>query len=169
MEWILMPLKRFAEFSGRSRRKEFWIWFLFQVLLHLTFLILIMASVGTAILSGDPTQALAGAGSALVLYVIWGLVSLAFFIPNLAVTIRRLHDSDRSGHWVLLFWAPYLVLFAMGFMGASNGGALESILGLAVLGGGLVLLVFMFFEGTKGPNKYGQDPKGGVDADKVFA
>ena len=169
MEWMLMPLKRYAEFSGRSRRKEFWMWFLFQVLLNLLFLILIIASVGTGILSGDPTQAMAGAGGALILYVIWLLVSLAFFIPNLAVTIRRLHDSNRSGHWVWLFWGPYLVILAMAFLGASNGGALESILGLAVLGGGLVLLVFMFFEGTKGTNQYGPDPKGGVDADKVFA
>src|SRR5688500_9216256 len=103
MHWVFLPLKRFGEFSGRSRRMEFWSWFLFQVLLNLLFLVMIVASVGIGVFTGDSGQLMTGIGGALLLYALWMLVSLAFFIPGLAVTIRRLHDSDRSGHWVWLF------------------------------------------------------------------
>lgn len=58
----------------------------------------------------------------------------AFFIPNLAVQVRRFHDQDKSGWFVLLGFIPYL--------------------------GGLIVLVFMCLEGTRGPNQYGDDPKG---------
>src|SRR5687768_11071039 len=110
MNWMLMPLRRYADFSGRSRRTEFWMWILFQFLLGIGFLILVGILGGAAALSGDPNQLMAVGGAAVVLYVLWMLLSLAFFIPNLAVTARRLHDTDRSGWWMMLFWGPYLVM-----------------------------------------------------------
>jgi uncharacterized membrane protein YhaH (DUF805 family) len=167
MQWMFLPLKRYAEFSGRSRRMEFWMWILFQLLLSLLFVILLVASVGMGALTGDPTQIMAGVGGALVIYALWLLLSLAFFIPNLAVTIRRLHDSNRSGHWVWLFWGPYLAMLAMALAGAGSE-ASGGILSLVCLAGGLALLVLMFFEGTKGANRYGPDPKGEVSSE-VFA
>lgn len=177
MNWMFVPLKRYAEFSGRSRRMEFWMWFLFQFLLNLLFVILIVASVGAGALSPDPRQVMAALGGAVIIYLLWLLISLAFFIPNLAVTIRRLHDSGRSGFWVWLFWGPYLLSIVLSFMSASTaaaggddaaGGALAGILLLAWLAGCLVLLIFMFLEGTRGPNEYGPDPKG-QGLDQVFA
>ena len=177
MHWMFLPLKRYAEFSGRSRRMEFWMWFLFQILLILLFIILLVASIGAGALSTDPRQMMAGIGSAVIIYLLWVLVSLAFFIPNLAVTIRRLHDSGRSGLWVWLFWGPYLLSIVASFIGAASGAggdgggvavALTGVAGLGLIAGSLILLVFMFLEGTKGPNEYGPDPKGDA-LGEVFA
>jgi uncharacterized membrane protein YhaH (DUF805 family) len=167
MHWMFMPLRRYAEFSGRSRRMEYWMWFLFQVLLNLLFVILVVGSVGMGALTGDARQMMAGIGSALLIYALWLLVLLAFFIPNLAVMIRRLHDSDRSGHWVWIFWGPYLLMILMSLVGAGSPSS-QGILALVALVGAVGLLVLMFFEGTKGANRYGQDPKGGVSSE-VFA
>lgn len=167
MHWMFMPLKRYAEFSGRSRRMEIWMWILFQVLLSLLFLILIIGSVGMGALAGDPTQLMAGAGGAFILYLLWLLVSLAFFIPNLAVSVRRLHDTDRSGHWMWVFWGPYLANVATMFFDAGSETS-QAVLSLASLVGAIVLIVLFFFEGTNGQNRYGPDPKGAV-SNEIFA
>ena len=177
MEYMLMPLKRYADFSGRSRRSEFWMWVVFQILIGIGFSAVILVIGGAAALSGDPGQMLAMGGAAMLIYVLYLLVGLAFLIPNFAVTIRRLHDTNRSGWWMMIFWGPYLLMIAATFMaGASaSGGAdpamtigIAGILMLAMLVGGLVLLVFLFLEGTRGPNQYGADPKG-QDSGQVFA
>jgi uncharacterized membrane protein YhaH (DUF805 family) len=183
MEWMFMPLRRYAEFSGRSRRMEFWMWVLFQFLLGCAFLIVMMALGGTALMSGDPRQLIAMGGVVLLLYMLYGIIGLAFFIPSLAVTIRRLHDTDRSGWWVMLYWGPYLLMIVSSMVigataasaggeptqgGVMAGGALALIAMLIWLVGCVVLLVFMFLEGTKGPNRYGPDPKQ-PDTGQVFA
>lgn len=77
-----------------------------------------------------------------VLYGGLGIQVLVSFIPSLAVQVRRFHDQNLTGWLVLLGLIPYV--------------------------GGLVILVFMCIDGTRGPNKYGADPKGGVDP-SVFA
>ena len=92
MEWMLMPLKRYAEFSGRSRRMEFWMWVVFQFLIGLAFIILMVALGGAAIMSsdvgsGDLGGAMAMGGIMLILYLLYFLVQLAFLVPGLAVTI----------------------------------------------------------------------------------
>lgn len=130
MEWMLLPLKRYADFSGRSRRMEYWMFQLGQWVLIFALFILISIFSGVAAASGaDET----GVGIVAVLFMllIFGVI-LGLFIPNLAVTVRRLHDQDQSGWLVLLNFVPF---------------------------GGFVLLVFMFLEGTRGPNQYGEDPK----------
>ncbi len=74
--------------------------------------------------------------------IVYYLFVLAILVPYIAVGVRRLHDKDMTGWLMLLAIVPF---------------------------GGLVLLVFFCLEGTKGPNKYGPDPKGGVaDAANVF-
>lgn len=181
MEFMFLPLKRYAEFSGRSRRMEFWMWVLFQFLLGCAFLIAFLGLVGSAIFAGNmesPEQMFASGGAALGLILLWVVVVLAFFIPNLAVTVRRLHDTNRSGWWVMLYWGPYL---ASAFMtpaitgAAMNGGNLETMMGVSLifssaqLIGALVLLVFLFIDGTPGQNRFGPDPKGRADAGNVFA
>jgi uncharacterized membrane protein YhaH (DUF805 family) len=77
-----------------------------------------------------------------VLFALGMLWALFVFIPNLAVTIRRLHDQDKSGWFILL--------------------------GLIPIVGPFIVLVFYFIEGTRGPNRFGPDPKG-TDVGRTFA
>jgi uncharacterized membrane protein YhaH (DUF805 family) len=176
MEWMFMPLKRYAEFSGRSRRKEYWMWVLLQILIYISFWVLILLVGGSALMAGgaDPTAAMAAGGAAMIIFALYGLVWLAFLIPGIAVAVRRLHDTNRTGWWILAPLAGYVVMFAGTAMAASSpdnpglGGILAMVGGLIALGLAITLLVFMLLEGTKGPNKYGADPKGAA-SEEVFA
>ena len=103
----------YVGFSGRAARSEYWFWTLF----------VIIASIVAAIL-----DVMLGLG------LIGAIVSLALFLPGIAVSIRRLHDIDRTGWWLLI---------------AFTG------IGL------IVLLVFDCTKGTTGPNRFGSDPLGG--------
>ena len=179
MEWMLMPLRRYADFSGRSRRMEYWMWVLFQFLIGIGFGVLMVVVGGSAAaMSTNPAQGLvAASGAVLVLYLLYLLVALVFLVPNIAVTVRRLHDTNRSGWWLLGFWIPYFFIlyasFSSAMAGAKTGMSpqtpmLLGIVSLIWLVFCLVLLVFMFLEGTRGPNKYGPDPKA-PDPGAVFA
>ena len=111
MEWMFMPLKRYADFSGRSRRMEFWMWELFQFLHRLRRRDRARwrsSAAALMIAGGDPTALMAAGGAVMIIGVLYVLFALAFFIPRLAVTVRRLHDTDRSGWWMLRRWRPYL-------------------------------------------------------------
>jgi uncharacterized membrane protein YhaH (DUF805 family) len=129
MEWMLLPLKRYADFQGRSRRREYWLFTL----------ALILVVTPVALFAGV-TGADNGTGSSIGLMLL-GAIMLAVFIPSLAVQVRRFHDQNRSGWFVLLGLIPYL--------------------------GGLIVLVFMCLPGTPGPNRFGEDPKG-ADLGEVF-
>jgi uncharacterized membrane protein YhaH (DUF805 family) len=85
------------------------------------------------------------------------IFELAILLPSIAVGIRRLHDTNRSGIWILLGFMPLLVLL-LPMVGMPLAGALM-IFALVSLVAAIVLLVFMVLEGTKGPNQYGPDPK----------
>ncbi len=138
MEYMLMPLKRYADFSGRSRRMEYWMFVLFVTLVFIGGIAVIFALAGSAEAlesgGGDPSPGIIG-GIAFL-----GIFYLAILVPMLAVQVRRFHDQDKSGWMVLLNFIPYV--------------------------GGLVVFVFMCMEGTRGPNQYGPDPKG--DQSNVF-
>ena len=152
MEWMLMPLKRYAEFSGRSRRKEYWMYVLFLVIVGFV-LGFIEGAVGLAQTVGPygPLSA---------------ILALGTLVPSIAVGVRRLHDTERTGWWIALPLLPYALSVVMLISGnLAMAGTIMMVAGVL----GLVVLVFMCLDGTKGPNKYGPDPKGGVDADKVFA
>ena len=166
MEWMLMPLKRYAEFSGRSRRKEYWMFVLGLFLLYIVLFALLMILGGSALLSlGSNPAGMAGAVMSLgAIGLIFLVVWLALLIPTIAVTIRRLHDTDRSGWWLGgLFGLAILMQVA-----ARINGALYTILALAYLALAIALLVFYCLEGTKGPNRFGDDPKGAGSAE-VFS
>jgi uncharacterized membrane protein YhaH (DUF805 family) len=122
MEWATLPLKKYAQFSGRSRRKEYWSFFLLMLAAYVV-AGMVDGIVGMGGLIG-------GVYGPLTL-----LTALFFIIPSFSVGIRRLHDTERSGWWLLL--------------------------GLIPLIGGLVLIYFFILEGTRGPNQYGADPKEG--------
>lgn len=131
LEWMLMPYRRYADFSGRSRRKEYWMFILFFVIVYA----ICYALIFTGMPSVDPmTGQMTGGGGALSMIgsALLLIFALGSFIPSLAVIVRRLHDQDKSGWFVLLGLVPIA---------------------------NIVLLVFMFLEGTKGPNRYGPDPK----------
>jgi uncharacterized membrane protein YhaH (DUF805 family) len=175
MNWMFLPLKRYAEFSGRSRRMEYWMFFLFQILLGVAFWVLLAIVGGGALMSGgDPTALAAAGGAVMIIFALYGLVSLALLVPSLAVTVRRLHDTNRSGKWVLALVGAYVLMLVGTMMAAASpdnpglGGIVVMVAGIAVLILALVMLVFMFLEGTRGPNNYGPDPKGEA-LDKVFA
>jgi uncharacterized membrane protein YhaH (DUF805 family) len=172
---MLMPLKRYAEFSGRSRRMEYWMFQLFMFLVYIAMMVLMMIVGGGAMMSGgDPSAMMAAGGAAMIIFGLYGLFALAMFIPSLAVSVRRLHDTNRSGWWILAPLSGYVIMLIGTVMVAGNpdnpgiGGVLAMIGMIAVIGLGLTLLVFMFLEGTRGPNNYGPDPKGEA-LDKVFA
>ena len=186
MEWMLMPLKRYADFSGRSRRMEYWMWVVFQMLIAVAFWILTIVIAGSAVMalgmgsSGKDPGAVVAAGVGMgigivLLFALYGLLGLFLIIPSLAVAVRRLHDTNRSGWWLLAPLACECVAFlAFGMAGASagtngsSGAAVPAMIGfiavIGALGLGLMLLVFMFLDGTPGPNRYGPDPKNRVQA-----
>ncbi len=121
MDWMLMPLRRYAEFSGRSRRKEYWMFVLGCLI----------AAVVIGIVEGilGINQMVGG-----VYGPITTLFGLGVIVPSIAVQVRRFHDQDKSGWFVLLALIPFI--------------------------GSIAVIVFMCLEGTKGENRFGADPKG---------
>ena len=132
MEYMFMPLRRYVDFSGRSRRMEYWMFFLFVMIVTVILTLLTGTSQSNF---GDGGMGFSMQSQSPIVLV-W---VLAIIIPSLAVQVRRFHDQDKSGWFVLLGLIPFL--------------------------GGLIVLVFMCLEGTRGANRYGEDPKGGVNAD----
>ncbi len=122
MEWYIRVWQRYAEFSGRSRRREYW---MFTLIHSVIILVLCIGIVGF----GLSKQPVVGATSSLLL----SAYALAALVPSLAVAVRRLHDIDKSGWWILI--------------------------GLVPVVGGIILLVFAILDGTQGDNQYGPDPK----------
>ena len=118
MKWYLAALKNYAVFNGRAGRSEYWLFYLFNILILIAFIVLDNL-IGTSHHEG-------GIG--------WlsGFYLLFVLLPSLAVTVRRLHDTDRAGWWCLVFLIP--------------------VIGL------LVWLFMMIDEGTRGENRYGSNP-----------
>ncbi|MBD1913836.1 MULTISPECIES: DUF805 domain-containing protein [unclassified Leptolyngbya] len=114
MEWYLTALQKYAVISGRARRREYWYFVLFNFLI----------SLGLGIIDGVLGLTIEGG-----LGVLGGLYSLAVFIPGTAVTVRRLHDTGRSGWWLLLVLVPLI--------------------------GPLVVLFFLVGDSQPGTNQYG--------------
>jgi uncharacterized membrane protein YhaH (DUF805 family) len=141
MGWTIMPLRRFADFSGRSRRLEYWMFYLFLVVVSVA---IVVGAMAIADATGNLEPSADGKASANGVYAIYALLLFwaAMLIPYLAVLVRRLHDSDKSGWWILIYFAPL---------------------------GGLVLFVFTLLNGTAGPNRFGEDPINGPSHAEIFA
>ena len=171
--WALAPLKRYAEFSGRSSRAEFWWFTLFVVISYLALWFLLIGAVGGMAASGtEPGVGMLGAmGAGMIFMALFWLVLL---IPTLAVQTRRLHDTNRSGWWLLGFYALYALYFVLSFSTVFSAGmdpataeqpnmgmlGMTMILGLGLFVYMILLLVFYCLPGTHGPNNYGPDPYG---------
>ncbi|MGD0293685.1 MAG: DUF805 domain-containing protein [Terracidiphilus sp.] len=119
MNWYLMVLKKYAQFSGRSRRKELWMFTLFNCIfswaLYILGIVFKENMLGTIFLG---------------LYFIY---VLAVLVPGLAVGVRRLHDTNRSGWWWFIILVPFV--------------------------GPIILLVFWVLDSQPGTNQYGPCPK----------
>ena len=166
MHWMLMPLRRYAEFSGRSRRKEYWMFFLGVILFYIVMALLMVGVVGAGSMAaeggaGGVFAAMAGAG---IVGIILLIAVLGLFIPSLAVGVRRLHDIDRTGWWMLAPYGPYILSIVLAITGPIE---LAGIMNLLSLAGFILLFVFALLPGTPGPNRYGPDPKGANE--EVFA
>lgn len=114
MNWYLDVLKKYSVFNGRARRKEYWMFFLFNIIFAFV----------TGVIDG-----LVGSPGILGL-----LYTLAVLIPGIAVSVRRLHDTNRSGWWLLIAFVPLI--------------------------GAIALLLFFVQDSTPGKNQYGPNPKG---------
>jgi uncharacterized membrane protein YhaH (DUF805 family) len=119
MNWYLEVLKKYAVFNGRARRKEYWLFFLFNIIISIV-LGIIDGIVGTS-------------GAVGSLGLLGCIYTLAVLIPGIAVAVRRLHDTSRSGWWILIGLIPII--------------------------GAIVLIVFMVQDGKPGENQFGKNPK----------
>jgi uncharacterized membrane protein YhaH (DUF805 family) len=117
MEHYTKVLKNYSDFSTRATRTEYWMFTL------INFLIM----VGISIIVGTMGKFISG-----IVSVIYGLLVI---IPGLAVSVRRLHDTNRSGWWLLIGFVPFI--------------------------GVIVILLFMISDSTPGANTYGPNPKEG--------
>lgn len=146
-EAITVCFSKFATFSGRASRSEYWFFTLFNVLVSF------VTGVVDALLF--PTLIEASPVSS--------IYSLVVLLPTLAVSWRRLHDTDRSGWWIGGFYLALLLFGVIGFAAmVSTGGdpsgasvALLVVGGLAALGYTIAILVFFCQKGTLGPNRFG--------------
>ena len=124
---IKSVFSKYATFTGRASRSEYWYFTLFNIITS-TLLFLLGIAIGAATGGSDGVP-----GGLIVGYILYIIYGLGVLIPSLAVTVRRLHDTNSSG-WLIL-------------------------LGLIPCVGGIVLLVFMILQGTNGENKYGDIPE----------
>lgn len=149
MEWAILPLKKYADFTGRARRREYWSFvLLYIVVFALASLVDRFAGLRGMIGPYGPFTA---------------LVLLALLLPAIAVGVRRLHDTGRSGWWLLAAYGPVILSMLLPLAGIVQP-QLAMILLVIAGAGSILLIVFLVLEGTKGPNQFGPDPKAAQDA-----
>jgi uncharacterized membrane protein YhaH (DUF805 family) len=134
MGMMFAPLMRIFDYSGRSRRKEYWLFFVLIIIVSIITGILdvklgLGGSTSGTTEFGDGTVAASGNFNAGYLTMAWGLI---VFLAGIALSVRRMHDQDKSGWWILVPIAGPIMV--------------------------------MFIGGTAGPNRFGADPKGGADS-----
>lgn len=122
MQAVSVCFSKYVTFSGRARRAEYWWWSLFVIIASIALGIVDGAIFGMSMENVGPLGA---------------LFSLGTLLPGIAVSVRRLHDLDRTGWWLLIAFLPII--------------------------GWIVLLVFFVTKGTSGANRFGPDPLGGED------
>lgn len=150
--------KGYAKFQGRASRSEYWWFVLFYLCIYLVFLFF---------------EKLFALEFAIILMFIRGLASLVLFLPSLCVSVRRLHDLNLSGWWLCFIYIPLIIIFIMMMMFISyflmnpynfvvNSNDIKIIIialsGLVLGISALVFLVLFMLEGTRGANRFGNDP-----------
>lgn len=125
-EAIKRAFSGWSTWSGRATRAEYWWWFLFVWLVSLIPYVGVFASMDWTT-SGDGS--VEGSGGSVLWWIILTVIALAFILPSIAVSVRRLHDTDRSGWWYWIVLVPCI--------------------------GGLWYLILMLLPSTPGQNQYG--------------
>lgn len=136
MEWYLMAWRKFAQFDGRSRRKEYWMFTLFNCLV--IFALGALATAAGAILATRGTDV--SENSFILLFIPIGIYGLAITIPSISAATRRFHDIGKSG-WMLFLLIALGVIPFVGFITA------------------IIQLVFLCQDSQPGANHYGPNPK----------
>jgi uncharacterized membrane protein YhaH (DUF805 family) len=106
MNWYLAVLKKYAVFSGRAQRKEYWMFFLFNIIIAIL-LGIIEVVIG---ISPDADES-----------ILANIYSLAILLPSLAVSVRRLHDIGRSGWWILIGLIPLIGVIVLFVFAVQDG------------------------------------------------
>jgi uncharacterized membrane protein YhaH (DUF805 family) len=164
VHWALLPFKRYADFTGRSPRAEYWWYLLAMIIAGGVFGFL------DGFLLGGP------------IYGGLGPLGLAFtaatVVPGTALLVRRLHDTEISGWWALIRVPNYLIIATgtgYGALGAAIGRTSGALFVAAILGilafclAGFYVFLRVVSEGDGGPNRYGPDPYGPDELEAVFA
>ena len=149
VDWAKRPLQKYADFTGRASRSEYW-WYILGLIIVAVVLSIVESLVGVK-------------GMIIGIYgPLTALLWLATIVPSTAVGARRLHDTNRSGWWQLLAYIPYLILLLIrpGAGSALGAVALAGIVSLIALVCAIVVLVFMCLAGTPGDNRFGPPPLG---------
>ena len=154
--------EKYCCFSGRARRAEFWWFQLFYAIISFALSFVMTFSMLSHIkdIVDDPMSMYTSP----TFYVVC-IVSLLFLLPNLGVSIRRLHDTNRSGWWLVMPLAFYIVIFVISLMIVDSGtptisqSMLMLFMYLALLASGIVVLVWLCQDSDRGENRYGRSPK----------
>ena len=142
-EAVKTVLSKYAVFSGRARRKEYWYFFLFNVIVGF-----IIGFLGGAMQKPKAMTALSIA------------FTLAFLLPSIAVAIRRLHDTGRSGWWYLLGVPGVVLAQAANQMRSPDNTVLPLAMALVSLAFTVPVFIWLCRDSQPGPNRFGENPKG---------
>ncbi|MEN9911831.1 MAG: hypothetical protein RI956_275, partial [Pseudomonadota bacterium] len=142
---------KYATFTGRARRKEYWLFILFNIIIGFVFA-LIETVIGMEFgLSKKPISA---------------IYALIMFIPGIAVTVRRLHDTGRSGYWILGNILPFIFLLLSAYLIKDFSFDNPFFKGILVVMPiiimtitGLIVFYFLCLDSQSGDNQYGSNPK----------
>lgn len=161
---VVQVLRKTFVYKGRARRMEFWSWTLLQGFFYM---------MCRLFLSSESYQNMLFNQQYLPLYLLI-LLSLLLYIPTISVAIRRLHDINRSGWWYGAFVIVNIIMFLVLFFAIVFSPKIYVVSSfvyviylLFALVYSILLIVWNFFEGTHGPNKYGEDPKYEVIEDET--
>ena len=200
MGLMFQPFMKYVDFQGRARRSEYWLWALFIFVVNAVLTVIQFSMMGGAAMTMSATHSDAHAMQAAGGLMMIGLVKMVFFLgillPSIAVAVRRMHDTNRTGWWILFPTAVSIIALVVyisvdganfmnqmkglqGLQGNSNPAAAIAVLSalfkplfwviVPSFLAKVVTFVFRVLDGTPGNNRFGPDPKGrGANASKVF-
>ena len=173
MKWFIKCLNQYFDFKGRARRKEYWMFYLWTLIIEVLIIIVSLIlgggfpGIGTS--EGVPPELMPRSiGMGMFFTGLLTLYGLALFIPQLSVTVRRLHDTGKPG-WLLLVY--YLLVFGgIGYIAYLTAKmtvtataddfpflAYAVLIAMALMA--LYLFIMMLKKGDSGSNRYGHNPK----------
>ncbi len=135
MKWFIHGLKNYTTFEGRARRKEYWMFMLVYLLINLILRILVKVT-GPETYFNEQTYTMETTDSSaiyILLTIIYFIFLIGTLLPTIAITVRRLHDTGRSGWWYFINFLPFV--------------------------GSFILFIFLVLEGHEQENQYGPNPR----------